>query len=331
MDLRIDPEFADKIPPLTQDEYEQLEANILEEGTVINPLIVWKDVIVDGHNRYRIIQKYPEISYTIYKIEFTDRYEAIAWICKNQLGRRNLTEVQKKYLVGKQYEAEKKREGFRGNQYTGYDKSGESGPGQNVPDHLSERTSERIAKEIGVNERYVRRAEEYARGLDAADNVLPGIKHDIFTGLIRPSDKDIIAVGKAPVEERGVLADQLRIPRSARKSSELPYQEENADTDEDDEDEENRAFIPSAASIRAISEHMQSSPNRGGANVDTEFIILELDNALGSMMHRWDTLISDYRKAAMAKDCWEKITKLAQEGIQYFKKYLGENHNENDR
>ena len=329
MDLRIDPEFADKIPPLTRDEYEQLEANILEEGTVINPLIVWNDVIVDGHNRYRIIQKHPEITFTIYKIEFTDRYEAIAWICKNQLGRRNLTEAQKKYLIGKQYEAEKKREGFRGNQYTGYDKSGESGPGQNVPDHLSERTSERIAKEIGVNERYVRRAEEYARGLDAADEILPGIKQEIFTGVIRPSDKDVIAVGKVPVEERGVLADQLRIPGSSRKRTEPAYQEETPDTDEEDEDED--FFIPSAASIRAISRHMESSPNRCGANVDTEFIILELDNALGSMMHRWDTLISDYRKAAMAEDCREKITKLAQDGIQYFKKYLGENINENDR
>ena len=137
MDLRIDPEFADKIPPLTRDEYEQLEANILEEGTVINPLIVWNDVIVDGHNRYRIIQKYPEISYTIYKIEFTDRYEAIAWICKNQLGRRNLTEAQKKYLVGKQYEAEKARI----TNVSGVNQHSMEVVGQNDPRPPEERTS----------------------------------------------------------------------------------------------------------------------------------------------------------------------------------------------
>ena len=56
MDLQIDKEFAEKIPPLTKEEYEQLEANILADGVVINPLIVWNGVIVDGHNRYRILQ-----------------------------------------------------------------------------------------------------------------------------------------------------------------------------------------------------------------------------------------------------------------------------------
>ena len=40
-ELRIDPEFAEKIPPLTPEEYEQLEANILSEGAVLSPLIIW--------------------------------------------------------------------------------------------------------------------------------------------------------------------------------------------------------------------------------------------------------------------------------------------------
>ena len=52
--LTIDPEFEAKCPPLTEDELSQLEENILEEGLVLMPLIVWNDTIVDGHNRYRI-------------------------------------------------------------------------------------------------------------------------------------------------------------------------------------------------------------------------------------------------------------------------------------
>lgn len=112
MDLKIDKEFAEKIPPLTKEEYEQLESNILADGCVINPLIVWNGVIVDGHNRYRILQDHPEIPFQVHEKEFSDRYEVIAWICKNQLGRRNLTPAQRKYLIGKQYEAEKARHGF---------------------------------------------------------------------------------------------------------------------------------------------------------------------------------------------------------------------------
>ncbi len=111
MELRTDPEFAGKIPPLTEEEFAQLEANILADGRVINPLIVWNGVIVDGHNRYRIIQEHPEVPYQVHEKEFSDRYEAIAWICRNQLGRRNLTPAQRKYLIGKQYEAEKARYG----------------------------------------------------------------------------------------------------------------------------------------------------------------------------------------------------------------------------
>ena len=69
MDLLIDPEFSEKIPPLTTEEFEQLEANILTDGAVLSPLVVWNGIIVDGHNRYRIVQKYPEIPFQIHEKE----------------------------------------------------------------------------------------------------------------------------------------------------------------------------------------------------------------------------------------------------------------------
>ena len=60
-------------------------------------------------------------------VRFANREEALAWICKNQLGRRNLSPKQKRYLLGKQYESEKKAEKiFHGNQYTLAKKSGRS-------------------------------------------------------------------------------------------------------------------------------------------------------------------------------------------------------------
>ena len=107
MQLRIDPEFESRIPPLTDDEFEQLEENILADGIIISPIIVWGDVIIDGHNRFRIVEKHPHIEFTTCERDFNDRNEALAWICKNQLGQRNLTFQQKKYLIGKRYESEK--------------------------------------------------------------------------------------------------------------------------------------------------------------------------------------------------------------------------------
>ena len=125
INLKIDPEFQNQIPPLTDDEYKQLEENILKEGKLLSPLIVWGNTLVDGHNRYAILQKHPEIYFSTMPLRFENREEAIAWICRNQLGRRNLSPEQKRYLLGKQYEAEKKvAKIFRGNQYTLAKKSG---------------------------------------------------------------------------------------------------------------------------------------------------------------------------------------------------------------
>ena len=125
INLKIDPEFQSQIPPLANDEFKQLEENILKEGKLISPLIVWNNTLVDGHNRYAILQKHPEIYFSTMPLRFENREEAIAWICRNQLGRRNLSPEQKRYLLGKQYEAEKKAAKiFRGNQYTLAKKSG---------------------------------------------------------------------------------------------------------------------------------------------------------------------------------------------------------------
>lgn len=193
-ELRIDPEFRDKIPPLTEEEFQQLEDNILEDGVVLQALIVWEDVIVDGHNRYTIIQKYPELDYHIYEKAFPDRYAAIAWICKNQLGRRNLTPQQKKYLVGQQYEAEKMSHG--GDRKSEVTKSSP----QNEHLILREKTSHS----------YVEHAGKYAKGVDAAEEALPGMKQELLSGAIQPTEAAVAAVAKAPLEERHPLAEALR-------------------------------------------------------------------------------------------------------------------------
>jgi len=203
-ELKIDPEFERVIPPLTKDEYHQLEENILDYGRIMMPIAVWGDIIVDGHNRYRIAREYGDIPFSTTQLDFANRYEAIAWICKNQLGRRNLSDEQKAYLLGKRYSAEKQIEKQR-------DKNGRFAPsGQN--DHPEEKlkTSERIAKEIGKSEKHVRRAEQYAQALDLADSVCPGIKKDILSGFINTTNKDVIALLKADKEDLPDMIDELR-------------------------------------------------------------------------------------------------------------------------
>ena len=49
--LKIDPEFQSKIPPLQFEEEQQLEQNIIAEGRLLNPIITWNGYILDGHTR----------------------------------------------------------------------------------------------------------------------------------------------------------------------------------------------------------------------------------------------------------------------------------------
>lgn len=215
--LQIDPEFESKIPPLTEDEYQQLAENIISEGVVLMPLIVWNGTIVDGHNRYKIVQEHPEIIFTVHEKDFDNRYEALVWICNNQLGRRNLTPIQKKMLVGDRYEAEKQAVSFHGNQYT---LSGESGGGQIDHHQNTEKTRERIAAETGTSASYVKRASQFSQGATAAEEVSPGFRQEVLSGKVKPTQKEMWAIAKAPPEERKRLIQEVKEAAGAPEEEE---------------------------------------------------------------------------------------------------------------
>ena len=96
-DLTVDPEFRDLIPPLNEEELKLLEASLVADGCE-SPLIVWNGVIVDGHNRYAICRKH-EIPFSIQEKNFSSRDDAMLWMLRNQLGRRNLNSYQRVELV----------------------------------------------------------------------------------------------------------------------------------------------------------------------------------------------------------------------------------------
>jgi hypothetical protein len=180
-DLRIDEEFQSLIPPLTEAEYSQLEENIVSLGHLLSPIIECDGVILDGHNRYKILQEHPEIPLRTETLIFDDRTEMLEWICSNQLGRRNLTPEQKRYLTGKKYEAQKSAEKFRGNQYT---LTRESGSDTLYQNH-GRSTRKKLAEELGVSEAYVQKADAYTRGLEHLETIYPGIKDKVLSGELK--------------------------------------------------------------------------------------------------------------------------------------------------
>lgn len=204
--LKIDPEFQAKIPPLSESEYKQLEENILRDGEVYDPIIVWNGTIIDGHNRYRIIQDNPWLQWRVKEMKFSDKWEAFNWMYANQLGRRNLTDEQKTYLLGKLYEARKHATSGaqKGNQF-----ASKKHKDQNDPDVLPKTTAEIIGEEQGVAQVTVKRAEKFAKGIDAIRAVSPETASDILSGKKEIRKAAIKQIGTAPEPERPALINAV--------------------------------------------------------------------------------------------------------------------------
>lgn len=204
-ELKINPVFRDKIPPLSKEEFERLEENILSDGVVREPLVVWNGTIIDGHHRYAIIQKHPEIPYTIREMEFSDEWAAIAWMCANQLGRRNISETQRMVLTADYYNARKHTESFKGNQYTN------RGEDQNGPKQKNYHgTRSIVAEELGVSQKNVLKSVEFAAGLDAAEEVSEGFREKVLSGEIKASKKEIAALRAINNEERSKAVEAIK-------------------------------------------------------------------------------------------------------------------------
>lgn len=183
--IKIDKEFEKLIPALTGEEFATLEKNIIADGCR-DALVTWQGTLIDGHNRYAICSE-NNIAYNTIEKKFDNRYEAINWMLNNQIGRRNITPDQRSYLRGKRYENEKLQHG------------GERASGQNV--HLI-KTSEKVAFEVGVNERTIRRDEQFAKAIDSiAEKTSEAIKREILSNNIKVTKNEAEKISKLSKEQ----------------------------------------------------------------------------------------------------------------------------------
>ncbi len=204
LELTILPELKSLIPPLTEEEKNLLKESILKDG-VKDPLDVWihdnQATIIDGHNRYEIATDLGIAFGT--KEHLFDHIEQVKdWMLKKQLGRRNLTDANRTYLIGLLYNRSKVEKGK-------YDRIDNNKHSIDV--------AQKISKSAGVTDRSVRNAAKYTLGLDKLSD---DFKSEILGGKEKVSKADIQKIADVKCDKKIQNKKQLNllIQNSNKKS-----------------------------------------------------------------------------------------------------------------
>ncbi len=165
-ELIIDPELRDLLPPLSQDEYAELEKSILQNG-LFDTIKVWEDestektYLVDGHNRYSICKKnsIPIEYWHIQRLSgytFETRESVIKYMLDNQLGRRNLTPAQR-YAIAAKYR----------HVFEAQAKKNMSAGGKGLTNLSKVNTRAEMSKAVGVSEGSISKLDKIYKSGDA--------------------------------------------------------------------------------------------------------------------------------------------------------------------
>ncbi|GAB3179595.1 ParB N-terminal domain-containing protein [Telluribacter humicola] len=206
--IEVLPELENFITPLSKEALEQLEENILEEG-IREPLLVWihgeREILVDGHNRFNIAQKH-NLPYKKIRKNFRGMEEVKKWMIQNQLGRRNLTDLELSYFRGLLYHQKKSGWG-----------------GKREAEGTNAKTVELVAEEYKVNERTILRDKLLYQGLEKIGNKNPVLKRQILTGEVKVPKGKLQKLADLEEDEVGSLEDIYQLLDTLgqdRKSSE---------------------------------------------------------------------------------------------------------------
>ena len=207
--LQIDQEFKELIPPLSKEEFNLLEENILKFGC-IDPIYIWNNTIIDGHNRYSICTKH-NLKFNIQAFNFELREEAKDWICANQLGRRNISDETRKYLIGKRYEMEKillnNPDGK--NQYSKIYKENEEIKEERDRIHRPV-TAIKLGKEYNVSTRTVLTYANYSKAIDKLNTEEPDLTQKILNGEIKVPQNQVIRISKLSPKIKNKIQKYLK-------------------------------------------------------------------------------------------------------------------------
>ena len=175
---------------------------------------------------------------------------------------------------------------------------------QNEPLPSSHKTRAQIANDTSTSESYVMRAGWYAQGVDAAEEALPGIKQEILTGAIKPTETAVAAVAKAAPEERSRLAADLKKSKDDRDKKPRPAYHK----------------APPAASRKAEMQkiaEISAEMERDKAPSTEENVLCSLDGEIVSFMELFDRIFQEYPRLLSDGHYRQELIQIMQKMKQY--------------
>lgn len=217
MNIVVNEELKAYIEPLTPDEHDALERSILTEGCR-DALVLWGDVLVDGHNRYGICQKHGLPFQTVQNPRFQSMEDVHLWMIDQHLGRRSVSDFQRGVLALRKREimAERKARAATATETT------EATPAADVPEAVAAlpapdplNSREAIAKAARLSSSQVVMIEKIQK--QAAPELVAAVK----SGTI--SINAAAAVATLPAEEQvaAAVAGKDELKQAAKRVREL--------------------------------------------------------------------------------------------------------------
>jgi hypothetical protein len=216
MNITINPELRSYIDPLTANEFEALERSILSEGCR-DALVLWGDVLIDGHNRHAICQRHGIEFKTVQNTRFNSIEDVMLWMIDNHLARRSVSDFQRGVL------ALRKKEIVAARLKLSTEKNEIAGPrSETAPEPATKQSREEVAKTARISSNAITQIEKIQRA------ATPELVEAVRSGTISinaaatiaslPGEQQIAAVagGRKELQQ---AAKQVREMRSGKKNA----------------------------------------------------------------------------------------------------------------
>ncbi|WP_305804983.1 plasmid replication/partition related protein [Stenotrophomonas sp. YIM B06876] len=282
MDIIVNEELKAYIDPLTADEHDALERSILAEGCR-DALVLWGDVLIDGHNRYGICRKHGLPFSTVQNTRFQSMDDVHLWMIEQHLGRRSVSDFQrgvlalrKREIIEERHRAEQEQlrresEGEASSSDAAAGDEGDTPPWEPAP-RLSKAE---IAREARLSSSQVTMIEKIHK--QAAAEVVEAVK----AGTLSISAAAVVASLPEAEQRAAALGGREELKQAARRVRDA-RRKPRADVQEDSNDKQLASTDPEAAPVSAELEVLRQRVNT--LTAENQALRMELD-ALRARLH----------------------------------------------